>query len=379
MHDRQLPYGRQSIDESDIQAVVETLRSDYLTTGPKVDEFEDRLCELTGAKYAIAVNSGTAALHCAYYACGLGSGDTMVTSPMTFAATTNAALHLGARPIFADIDPETGLIDPESVDERMDSRTRLVVPIDFAGQPADYSALRDICDAKNCLLVADAAHSLGATYQSTAVGTLADATCTSFHPVKPFTTGEGGAVLTDEARVAEVSKSFRTHGIERNDCHIDDGPWVAEQRHLGLNYRLTDIQCALGLSQMNRLSTFIERRTQIAVRYAAAFADEQAFQPLKAHEDRRSGWHLFILKVEEPQRRKAFFESLRSNGVLVQVHYVPVYWHPYYRSIGYSKGMCPYAEEFYSRILSIPIYPAMSDSDVDFTIETVKRIAGEVL
>lgn len=379
MPEKKLPYGKQSIDEADVKSVADTLLSDYLTTGPKVSEFEAALCAHSGAKYAIAVNSGTAALHCAYYACGLGSGDSLVTSPMTFAATTNAALYLGARPIFADIDPDTGLIDPESVRERMDSRTRLIVPIDFAGQPADYTELREISDETNCLLVADAAHSMGATYNGEKVGVLADATCTSFHPVKPCTTGEGGAILTSEARVAEVARSFRTHGIEHTDCHIDDGPWVGEQRHLGFNYRLTDIQCALGISQLPKLEGFIKRRRRIADRYEQAFTEAHGFETLTRRSNRESGWHLYVIKVLEPIRRKKFFEALREAGILVQVHYIPVYWHPYYRSIGYQKGLCPKAEDFYSRILSIPIFPAMSDDDVDFSIETIQRVAKEIL
>lgn len=373
---RFIPYGRQWIDEDDIQAVVDTLRSDYLTTGPKVEEFERSLCDYSGARRAVAVNSGTAALHAAYFAAGLGPGDEIITSPLTFAATANAALYLGATVRFVDIDPETGLIDPEMVRQAITEKTKLVVPIDFAGHPADYDSLR----FEGIKLVADAAHSLGASYKGRKVGTLADLTALSMHPVKPITTAEGGAVLTDDPEMAQRAADFRTHGITRDPSRLgrDEGPWYYEQQALGYNYRLTDLQCALGTAQMGKIDRFIQRRREIAARYTEALADSGLALPPTSPEV-EPGWHLYVVRVPEAKQRRPFFERLRELGLGVQVHYIPVYRHPYYRELGYREGLCPKAEDYYSRCISLPLYPKMTDDEVDASIETVLQAVDQVM
>ncbi len=379
-----LPYGRQWIDDEDVRAVVEVLQSDFLTTGPQVSAFEDSLTSYTGARHAVAVNSGTSALHCAYFAAGLKEGYEIVTSPMTFAATANAALYLGATVRFMDVDPATGLIDPSLLGEALTERVKLVVPIDFAGHPVDYDYIYQGASEMGALVVADAAHSLGATYKGRKVGTLCDLTAISMHPVKPITTAEGGAVLTSggdrDDEMFERAATFRTHGITRDPLRMseNEGPWWYEQHHLGFNYRLTDIQCALGIAQMKRLDAFIERRRSIASRYSSALNGCGLLLPMEKP-DVRSGWHLYVVRVQDASRRRSFFERLRELGLGVQVHYIPVYWHPYYQSLGYQRGLCPNAEDFYSRCLSLPLYPKMSDDDVDSSIERVLRAVKDVL
>jgi perosamine synthetase len=374
----QIPYGRQWIDDEDVRAVVDVLTGDFLTTGPKVEEFEKSLCAYTGARYASAVNSGTSALHAAYFAAGLKAGDEIITSPLTFAATANAALYLGARVRFVDVDPDTGMIDPAAVKSSLSEKIKLIVPIDFAGHPADYDAISAV--ASNVKVVADAAHSLGATYKGRKVGTLCDATALSMHPVKPITTAEGGAVLTSNPEFAAKAATFRTHGITRDPCLImnNEGPWWYEQHDLGFNYRLTDLQCALGIAQMRRLQSFIDRRRSIAFRYSESLADCGLSLPKQAS-DVESGWHLYVVRVPDASRRKAFFEKLRDLGLGVQVHYIPVYWHPYYQFLGYQRGLCPNAENFYARCVSLPIYPKMTDDDVDSSVERVLQAVKDVL
>ena len=375
-----LPYGRQWIDDDDIRAVVDVLTSDFLTTGPKVEEFERALSSYTGAGFASAVNSGTSALHVAYFAAGLGARDEIVTSPLTFAATANAALYLGASVRFVDVDPTTALIDPAAVGEAIAEKTRLIVPIDFAGCPADYDALFSVASNSGCRVVADAAHSLGATYKGRRVGTLCDAAAISMHPVKPVTTAEGGAVLTNDATIAQRAASFRTHGITRDPSVMtrNEGPWWYEQHDLGFNYRLTDLQCALGIAQMKKIDSFLSRRRAIASRYSAALQGSGLGLP-SSSPDVESGWHLYVVRVPEASRRRPFFDRLRELGLGVQVHYIPVYWHRYYQSLGYQRGLCPNAEDFYSRCVSLPLYPKMTDDDVDSSIERVLRAVKEVL
>lgn len=372
-----LPYGRQSIDESDIAAVSEALRDEFLTTGPRVGAFEAALCEATGAAHAAALNSGTSALHAIYAGLGIGPGDEIVTSPLTFAATANAALYVGARPVFADVDPATGLLDPRAAEAAITSRTRAIVAVDYAGQPADYDALRDICRRHRLALVADAAHSLGATERGRAVGTLADATMLSFHPVKHITTMEGGAVLTGDAALQRRVTEFRSHGMVRDATRLrrHDGPWYHEMQALGYNYRITDVACALGLSQLRRLPAFLARRREIAARYDDAFgADERLMTPA-VRPGTVPAWHLYVLRVSGPdpaRRRRALFEALQARGIGCQVHYLPVYRHPYYEDLGYPAGLCPAAEDLYARILAIPLYPAMSDEDVERVVAAVR-------
>ncbi|HET8985292.1 MAG TPA: UDP-4-amino-4,6-dideoxy-N-acetyl-beta-L-altrosamine transaminase [Trueperaceae bacterium] len=369
-----LPYGRQNVDENDVQAVADTLRGEYLTTGPAVTRFEEGLKTVSGAQHAVAVNSGTSALHAMYFAAGLEAGDEIVTSPLTFAATANAALYLGATVKFVDVEPDTGNIDASLVEAAVTDRTRLIVPIDFAGQPADYDALRAIARSRGIGIVADAAHSLGASHNGRPVGTLADASSVSFHPVKPITTAEGGAVLTDDAALARRARLFQTHGITKDAGELldqDEGPWWYEQHHLGFNYRLTDVQAALGLSQLRRLQTFIDRRRALAALYDRAFAGATDIEVPGRREYSQSGWHLYVIRVRAAADRRPLFEHLRAAGIGVQVHYLPVYFHPYYRQLGYQRGLAPAAEVFYNTAISLPIFPAMTDDDVTRVAETV--------
>ena len=377
-----LPYGRQWLDDEDIDRVAEALRGDFLTTGPGVAGFEQALTECTGARYACAVNSGTSALHVAYFAAGLAEGDEIITSPMTFAATANAALYLGAKVKFIDVQPDTGNLDPTLLEGAISDKTKLIVPVDFAGHPADYDEISAVAERHGVTVVADAAHSLGATYRGHEVGTLADATELSFHPVKPVTTAEGGAVLTDEPTLAKRAALFRTHGITRDAQDMDaaEGPWYYEMHHLGFNYRLTDVQCALGLSQLRRLKAFIERRQQIASRYDEALGDLEEIELPGRRDYVTPGWHIYVVRVAgDPGLRKPLFERLRALGLGVQVHYIPVHFHPFYQNLGFKRGAYPVAEDFYHRAVSLPIYPKMSDEDVDSSIERVRRAVRELL
>jgi UDP-4-amino-4,6-dideoxy-N-acetyl-beta-L-altrosamine transaminase len=376
-----IPYGRQWIDDDDIAAVVEVLRSDYLTTGPAVGAFERALADASGARRAVTMNSGTSALHGMYFAAGLGPGDEIVTTPLTFAATANAALYLGASVRFVDVLADTGNIDPAAVDAAVGERTRLVVAVDYAGHPADYYELNEVARARGVRLVADAAHSLGATYRGRRVGTLAHASELSFHPVKPITTAEGGAVVTDDDELADRAARFRTHGITRDPSVMerDDGPWHYEQHDLGFNYRLTDLQAALGRSQLRHLGDFIARRRAIAARYLEAFADLDAIFLPHVRDAVEPGWHLFVVRVAHAARRRRFFDRLRELGLGVQVHYIPVHHHPYYRELGFERGSCPVAEDYAARAVSLPIFPRMTDEDVDRVIATVGHAVSDVL
>lgn len=376
-----IPYGRQWVTDQDIEAVAEVLRGDYLTTGPAVTRFEDRLREATGARHAVALNSGTSALHAMYAAAGLGPGDEIVTSPLTFAASANAALYLGATVKFADVRPDTGNISPEAVDAAIGPRTKLIVAVDYAGHPADYDALNDLAAARGVTLLADAAHSLGARYHGRAVGTLAAASMLSFHPVKPVTTAEGGAVVTDDEAIADYVARFRTHGVTRDPrrFHRDEGAWYYEQIDLGYNYRLSDVQAALGWSQLGRLADFIERRRQIAGRYCAELSDLEELQLPVVNPGVEPGWHLFVIRLPDAERRRRVFDRLRASGLGVQVHFIPVYWHPYYQALGFEAGLCPNAEAFYERAISLPIFPKMREEDADCVIERVTETVSQVL
>ena len=376
-----IPYGRQSIDEEDIAAVAEVLRSDYLTTGPAIARFESALAKASGGNHAVAVNSGTAALHAMYFAAGISDGDEIITSPLTFAATANAALYLGATVRFADVDASTGNIDPSAAERQIRSRTRAIVAVDYAGQPADYDALRAITERTGLAVLADAAHSLGATDRDRIVGTLADASAFSFHPVKPITTAEGGAVVTPDPGIAARAAQFRTHGITRDADAMEShhGPWFYEQHDLGFNYRLTDIQAALGASQLRRLGEFIARRREIAAAYDAAFADLDALETPSVRMGVQPGWHLYLIMVRDASRRRGLFDRLRALGLGVQVHYIPVYLHPFYRRLGFEPGLCPVAEDRYARSISLPIFPRMTDADVNAVVERVRSAAADLL
>jgi perosamine synthetase len=378
VRDKLLPYGHQCIDEDDINAVVKVLRSDWLTTGPKVAEFEERFAETVGAKYAVAVNSGTAALHAAAFAAGIGSQDEVITTPMTFAASANCVLYVGGRPVFADVESGTLLLDPHSVKTKVSPKTKAIIAVDYAGQPCDYDALKEISDRHGLVLIADACHALGATYKGRKVGTLADMTVFSFHPVKHITTGEGGMIVTDNPDFAAKLRIFRNHGITADHRQREaNGSWFYEMTELGYNYRLPDINCALGISQLEKLNKFVARRRQIAALYDSAFAGTIALSPLVQRDDRKSSYHLYVGKLQlnmlKADRSKVF-TALRAENIGVNVHYIPVYWHPYYRRLGYERGLCPVAEKSYEEIITLPMFPAMSDGDVGDVVQAVKKV-----
>ncbi|MCM1398912.1 MAG: UDP-4-amino-4,6-dideoxy-N-acetyl-beta-L-altrosamine transaminase [Clostridium sp.] len=373
-----IPYGRQSIDENDIQAVVEVLRSDYLTTGPKVGEFEKRVADYVGAKYAVAVNSGTAALHIACLAAGIKEGDEVITSPITFAASSNCVLYCGGTPVFADIDECTYNISPAEIEKAITGRTKAIIPVHYTGQPCDMDAIMDIAGKHNLLVIEDAAHALGASYKGRKVGSMADMTCFSFHPVKPITTGEGGMVVTNNEELYKRLILFRSHGITRDEAMMTEqqGDWYYQQLELGYNYRITDISCALGLSQMDKLDGFLEKRKAIANRYHEAFKDVDEIKIPMQLSGCESGWHLYMIQVKADCRKK-IFDSLRTSGIGVNVHYIPVYKHPYYQRNGYADVCCKNGEAFYQRAISLPIFPLLTVWQQDYVIEQVLRLVKE--
>jgi len=367
-----IPYGRQSLDEEDIQAVVEVLKSDYLTTGPMVAEFEKRVAEYVGAKYAVAVSNGTAALHVACLAAGIGEGDEVITSPITFAASSNCVLYCGGVPVFADIDQDTYNISPEELEKKITEKTRAVIPVHYTGQPCEMEEIHRIARKHGLLVIEDAAHALGAEYHGKKIGTLSDMTCFSFHPVKPITTGEGGMITTNDEALYKRLLLFRSHGITRDEEFLEEnqGGWYYEQVELGYNYRITDIGCALGISQLKKLDSFIERRREIAHRYDEAFAGCGGIKTPKQIQGCDSGWHLYMIQVMN-QERKAVFDRLREAGIGVNVHYIPVYHHPYYQRNGYGDVHCPQAEKFYERAISLPIFPGLTEEQQEYVIEQV--------
>lgn len=377
-----LSYGRQYIDDEDIAAVTETLKSDYLTCGPKITELEEKLCQVTGAKYAVAVCNGTAALHLAAIAAGFGEGDEVIVSSITFAASANCVLYCGARPVFADIDPETYNIDPAAVEKLITPRTRGIVAVDFTGQSVEHEALRDICRRYNLILIEDAAHAIGTCYNGRTVGSIADMTCFSFHPVKTVTAGEGGAVTTNDERLYRRLLRLRTHGITR--CpeemeHPTDALWYNEQVELGFNYRMTDFQAALLGSQLGKLSMFVARRKEIVKRYDAAFTEMPELFVQKEIKGSDTARHLYILRLKPELLkcdRRQFFDALHAENIYSQVHYLPVYWHSYYEKLGYGKGLCPNAEKYYAEVCSLPLYYALTDGDVEDVIRAVRKLVA---
>jgi perosamine synthetase len=375
-----LPYGRQSMDEDDIAAVVDVLRSDWLTTGPKVAEFEQAFAQFTGAREAVAVSNGTAALHAAMYAIGIGSGDEVLVPAMTFAASANCVVYQGGTPVFVDVDPHTLLIDPEQAQAKITPRTKAIIVVDYAGQPCDYDQLRAIADQHDLWLVADACHALGGNYKGRPVGSLADLSTFSLHPVKPITSGEGGMVTTDDLSLARRMRIFRNHGITSDHRQRDQqGSWFYEMVDLGYNYRLTDFQCALGLSQLRKLPGWVARRREIAYRYDAAFAGMTAVQPLAVRPDVVHAYHLYMVRVQSHEvglSRDQVFAALRAEGIGVNVHYIPVHLHPFYRQrFGTGPGLCPTAEAAYGQLITLPVFPAMSDADVDTVVAGVRTAA----
>lgn len=374
-------YGRQWIGEDDIRAVEEVLRSDYITCGPKVDEFEQELARYTGAKYAVAVSNGTAALHCACLAAGIGPGDEVITTPLTFAASANCALYCGARPVFADVDPHTYNIDPASVRAHITDKTKAIVAVDFTGQAVRHEELRAICDEFGLVFIEDAAHAIATKYKGQQVGSLADLTCFSFHPVKTITGGEGGAVTTNDEALYRKLVLAHTHGITHDESLMQDapheGPWCYEQISLGYNYRMTDFQAALLVSQLHKVDHFAARRKQIVAAYNKAFANMPELILQQEIPESDTCRHLYIIRLALDKltcTRRQFFDAMSAENVQCQVHYVPVYWFPYYQALGYEKGLCPVAEEIYQGIMSIPLYPKMTDQDVEDTIHAVKKV-----
>ncbi len=373
-----LPYGRQSIDDDDVAAVVEVLRGDWLTTGPTVAAFEEAVGTLAGGHRAVSCTSGTAALHTAYAALGLGPGDQVLTTPMTFVATASCASVLGAEIVFADVEEDTALLDPAAVEAALTERTRVVAAVDYAGHPAAYDALQPLADRVGAVTLADAAHSVGGSAQGRPVGDLADVTTMSFFPTKNLTTGEGGATVFRDPALAQRAHEFHNIGLVRDPARFrleEQGPWHQEVHAFGLNYRLTDLACGLGLAQLRRLADFTRRRAEIKSRYDTALADVDGVRTPAQRDDVSPAWHLYPLRVLDGRRREVF-EGMRERGIGVQVNYLPVYWHPAYADLGYRRGMCPRAEAFYAEELSLPMYPGLTDAEADRVVETLLDVLG---
>jgi perosamine synthetase len=374
-----LAYGGQTIEEDDVEAVAETLRSDWLTTGPKVEAFEEKFADFVGAEEAVAVNNGTAALHAAMHAIGIAPGDEVIVPTLTFAATANSVVFEGGTPVFADVDPETLLLDPESVEERIMEDTKAVVGVDYVGQPCRYDALREISDAHDLVLLDDACHATGGTYKGKPVGSLADLNTFSFHPVKNMTTGEGGIVTTNNSEWADQMRRFRNHGItSTHHERAEEGSWYYEVANPGRNYRLTDFQCALGISQLQKLPGWVEHRREIAHTYDEAFAPMEAVEPVAQRDDSICAYHLYVIQLDLNQLRvdrEQVFNALQAEGIGVNVHYIPVHYHPHYQeNLGIEEGLCPTAEAAYERILTLPVFPRMTEGDVSDVIEAVRKV-----
>lgn len=376
-------YGRQWIEEDDIEAVTDVLRSDFITCGPKVEEMERTLESYTGAKHAVAVSNGTAALHCACIAAGIGVGDEVITTPLTFAASANCALYCGAKPVFADINHKTYNIDPESIRAHITDKTKAVIAVDFTGQVVEVEKIRAICDEYNLVFIEDAAHSIATKYNRRQVGSLADITTFSFHPVKTITGGEGGACLTNNDELYQKLVLAHSHGITHDESLMEgaphEGPWYYEEISLGYNYRITDFQAALIVSQMNKLNQFATRRKEIVKKYNEEFTKIPEIIVQEEIPESDTCRHLYIIRLDLDKltcTRREFFDAMSAENVQCQIHYVPVYWFPYYKHLGYEKGLCPNAEEVYGSIMSIPLYPRMSDQDVHDVIHAVKKVVA---
>lgn len=380
VREKPIYYGHQYVDDADVAAVVDVLKSDYLTCGPKIEELEKKLCEITGAKYCVVCSNGTAALHIACLAAGVGAGDEVITTPITFAASANCALYCGARPVFADINPETYNIDPESVKAVTTSKSKAVVAVDFTGQSVELDELVSHCHEHGMVLIEDGAHVIGTKYKGRPNGSIADMTTFSFHPVKTVTAGEGGAVMTNSEEFYKKLLLYRSHGITRDSSLMTqepDGPWYYQMLDLGYNYRMTDIQAALLLSQLNKLEMFSKRRKEIVARYNEAFASMSELFVQKEIPESDTTRHLYILRIVPSKlriNRLQLFEALKAEGVVGNVHYIPTYYFPYYQKLGYKKGLCPNAEKLYDEMMSLPLYYGMSDEDVESVIEAVKKV-----
>ena len=369
------PYGRQSIDEEDIAAVVNVLRSDWLTTGPEIPAFEEEFAKAVGACYAVAVNNGTAALHTAMHAAGVGSGDEVLVPTLTFAASANCVVYQGGSPVFVDVDPGTLLIDLDDARAKITNKPRAIVAVDYAGQPCDYDKLNELADEYNLVLIADACHSLGGRYHGKPAGSLARLNTFSLHPVKPITSGEGGMITTDDADLAEQMRQFRNHGITTDHVQRkNSGACYYDMVSLGYNYRLTDMQAALGRSQLNKLAEWTRRRNEVAARYDNSLSSEKRLSRLITKSDILHAYHLYVIKAESSEMRDYLFKAMREEQIGVTVHYRPVHLHPYYRErFGTGEGLCPVTEDAASRILSLPIYPKMTDQDVNDIVSILAR------
>ncbi|MED3685505.1 UDP-4-amino-4,6-dideoxy-N-acetyl-beta-L-altrosamine transaminase [Bacillus thuringiensis] len=374
-----LPYGQQQIDEYDIQAVVDVLKGDFLTTGPMIQQFEEAIAKYVGAKYAVSFSNGTAALHAACYAAGITEGDEVITTPMTFVASANCILYQGAKPVFADIDNETYNISPKSIEEKITNKTKAIIPVHFTGQPVELEAIQKIAKKNNLIIIEDAAHALGATYKNKKIGSIGDMTMFSFHPVKHITTGEGGVITTNNPLFYEKLVQFRTHGIERNPQKLleNHGPWYYEMQFLGYNYRITDIQAALGLSQLSKLESFIKIRKKYVDIYSKEFSCLSEIIIPKQLPQTSSSWHLYIIRLNTKLlkcNRKEFYEALQRENIGVNVHYIPVHLQPFYQKLGYEKGICPQAENVYEEIITLPLFPKMTEADVWDVIQAVRKV-----
>ncbi len=372
-----IPYGKQFLDEEDINVVADVLKSDFLTTGPKINEFENKVAEYTGAKYAVAVSSGTAALHLACLAAGLKKGEELITSPMSFAASANCALYCRAKPIFVDID-EQGLIDVDKIEGKINDKTKVIIPVHYTGLPCNMEKIKQISDKHNLTIIEDACHALGAKYKGSKIGDCkySNMAVFSFHPVKQITTGEGGMITTNSKELYEKLKMLRNHGITKDPKKLinkNEGPWHQEMQELGFNYRITDFQCALGISQLGKIEKFIENRRKIAKKYDKVFENNDNIEIIKEKEGQFDSYHLYVIRVKDKETRLKLFNYLKNNNIFCQVHYMPVYWHPYYQKLGYEKGLCSNAEEFYQRMISIPIYPKLTEKEQEYVIEQIKE------
>ena len=384
---RKLSYSHQSIEQDDIDSVLSVLKSDFLTQGPKVREFEAALAAYCGSKFAVVFSSGTAALHGAYFAAGLAKNDQIITSPITFLATANAAFFLGAEPVFVDIEPDTGNIDPALIENAITEKTKAIVPVHFAGHPAELKTIADIAQKHRLLLIEDACHALGATYEGTTIGDCrySDMAVFSFHPVKSITAGEGGAVMTHNETFYDKLVMFRHHGVTKDQRmfknRIDGvGDWYYEMQYLGYNYRLTDLHCALGISQLNKLDRFIRNRREIVKTYNQAFENNRFFDVPVERRYATSAWHLYAIRLKNAFKthKTEIFTKLRTKGLGVQVHYIPVHLQPYYQEHGYPQSPCPNAEDFYEREISLPLYPSMSRQDVDYVVRNTLDVLLQI-